>query len=96
MFSIFIYSVNNIRNYSGIWYDSDIVSAFLQLIAVYPVGSRVKTNKGELGIVMRQNPHFPERPVLRIIEDKYGQAIHTEIIVDLIKDTSVVIQQVVK
>lgn len=89
-------AINNIRNYSGIWYDSDIVSAFLQLIAVYPVGSRVKTNKGELGIVMRQNPHFPERPVLRIIEDKYGQAIHMEIIVDLIKDTSVVIQQVVK
>lgn len=89
-------AINNIRNYSGIWYDSDIVSAFLQLIAVYPVGSKVKTNKGELGIVMRQNPHFPERPVLRIIEDKYGQAIHTEIIVDLIKDTSVVIQQVVK
>lgn len=89
-------AINNIRNYSGIWYDSDIVSVFLQLIAVYPVGSRVKTNKGELGIVMRQNPHFPERPVLRIIEDKYGQAIHMEIIVDLIKDTSVVIQQVVK
>ena len=89
-------AINNIRNYSGIWYDSDIVSAFLQLIAVYPVGSRVKTNKGELGIVMRQNPHFPERPVLSIIEDKYGQAIHMEIIVDLIKDTSVVIQQVVK
>ncbi len=89
-------AINNIRNYSGIWYDSDIVSAFLQLIAVYPVGSRIKTNKGELGIVMRQNPHFPERPVLRIIEDKYGQAIHAEIIVDLIKDTSVVIQQVIK
>lgn len=89
-------AINNIRNYSGIWYDSDIVSAFLQLIAVYPVGSRVKTNKGELGIVMRQNPHFPERPVLRIIEDKYGQAIHAEIIVDFIKDTSVVIQQVIK
>lgn len=89
-------AINNIRNYSGIWYDSDIVSAFLQLIAVYPVGSRVKTNRGELGIVMRQNPHFPERPVLRIIEDKYGQAIHAEIIVDLIKDTSVVIQQVIK
>ncbi len=45
---------------------------------------------------MRQNPHFPERPVLRIVEDKYGQAIHAELIVDLIKDTSVVIQEVIK
>ncbi|MDE6984884.1 MAG: HD domain-containing protein, partial [Lachnospiraceae bacterium] len=89
-------AINNIRNYSGIWYDADIVEAFLQLIAVYPFGSKVRTNRGEIGIVMRQNPHFPERPVLRIVEDKFGQAIHTELIVDLIKDTTVVIQEVVK
>lgn len=89
-------AINNIRNYSGIWYDSDIVDAFLQLIAVYPVGSKVKTNKGELGIVMKQNPHFPERPVIRIINDRFGQAIQGEKIINLIKDTTIVIQQVVK
>lgn len=89
-------AINNIRNYSGIWFDSDIVEAFLQLIAVYPVGSRVKTNQGELGIVMKQNAHFPERPILRIVKDKFGQAIHNEKIVDLIKETNVVIQEVVK
>lgn len=89
-------AINNNRNYSGIWYDADIVEAFLQLIAVYPFGSKVRTNRGEVGIVMRQNPHFPERPVLRIVEDKYGQAIHAELVVDLIKDTSVVIQEVIK
>lgn len=89
-------AINNIRNYSGIWYDSDIVDAFLQLIAVYPFGSKVKTNRGEIGIVMRQNQHFPERPVLRIVQDKYGQAVHAEMIVDLIKDTTVVIQEVIK
>lgn len=89
-------AINNIRNYSGIWFDADIVSAFLQLIAVYPFGSKVRTNRGELGIVMRQNPHFPERPVIRIVEDKYGQAIHAELIIDLIKETTVVIQEVVK
>lgn len=89
-------AINNIRNYSGIWYDADIVEAFLQLIAVYPFGSKVRTNRGEVGIVMRQNSHFPERPVLRIVEDKYGQAIHAELVVDLIKDTSVVIQEVIK
>lgn len=89
-------AINNIRNYSGIWYDSDIVEAFLQLIAVYPFGSKVRTNRGEIGIVMRQNPHFPERPVLRIVQDKYGQAIHAELVVDLLKDTTVVIQEVIK
>lgn len=89
-------AINNIRNYSGIWYDSDIVDSFLQLIAVYPFGSKVRTNRGEVGIVMRQNPHFPERPVLRIVQDKYGQAIHAELVVDLVKDTTVVIQEVIK
>ncbi|MBO5031178.1 MAG: HD domain-containing protein [Lachnospiraceae bacterium] len=89
-------AINNIRNYSGIWFDSDIVEAFLQLIAVYPVGSRVKTNQGELGIVMKQNPHFPERPILRIVQDRFGQAILGEKVVDLIKETNVVIQEVVK
>lgn len=89
-------AISNIRNYSGIWFDSDIVSAFLQLIAVYPVGSRVKTSQGEVGIVMRQNPHFPERPVLRIVEDKYGQVVQKEKFLDLIKDTNVVIQEVIK
>ena len=89
-------AINLIRNYSGIWYADDIVEAFLQLIAVYPVGSRVKTNQGEVGIVMRQNVHFPERPVLRIIEDKFGQVMREEKFVDLIKDTTVVIQTVIK
>ncbi|MCD8037776.1 MAG: HD domain-containing protein [Lachnospiraceae bacterium] len=89
-------AINNIRNYSGIWFDSDIVDAFLQLIAVYPAGSRVKTNQGETGIVLRQNMHFPERPILRITHDRFGQVIQGEKLIDLIKDTSVVIQQVIK
>lgn len=89
-------AINCIRNYSGIWYDDDIVHMFLQLIAVYPVGSKVKTNEGELAIVMRQNAHFPERPILRVIEDKYGQPMKEEKIINLIENTSVVIQEVVK
>jgi len=89
-------AINCIRNYSGIWFDDEVVRTFLQLIAVYPVGSKVKTNEGEIGVVMRQNAHFPERPVLRIVTDKYGQHMKEEKIIDLIKDTSVVIQEVIK
>lgn len=89
-------AINMIRNYSGIWFDDDIVAAFLQLIAVYPVGSKVRTNQGEVGIVMRQNFHFPERPMLRIVEDKYGQVMQKEKFIDLIKETTVVIQTVIK
>lgn len=89
-------AINNIRNYGGIWYERDIVDTFLQLIAVYPAGSKVKTNEGEQGVVLRQNAHFPERPVLRITHDRFGQAVQGEKIVDLIKNTRVVIQEVIK
>lgn len=89
-------AINNIRNYGGIWYDSDIVDTFLQLIAVYPAGSKVKTNQGERGIVLRQNAHFPERPILRITHDRFGQVIQGEKVIDLIKNTRVVIQEVIK
>lgn len=89
-------AINCIRNYSGIWYDNDIVQTFLQMIAVYPVGSKVMTNTGEKAVVVRQNNHFPERPVLRVLEDKFGQTVTEEKLIDLIKDTSVVIQTVLK
>lgn len=89
-------AISTIRNYSGIWFEDDIVKAFLGLIAVYPAGSKVMTNQKELAVVMKQNPSFPERPVLRVISDKFGQPIKEEKIIDLVKDTSVVIQQVVK
>lgn len=89
-------AINTIRNYSGIWFDSDIVDTFLQLIAVYPAGSKVKTNEGERAIVLRQNAHFPERPILRITHDRFGQVIQGEKVVDLIKNTRVVIQEVIK
>lgn len=89
-------AINCIRNYSGIWYEDDIVQSFLQMIAVYPVGSNVITNKGYKAVVVRQNNHFPERPVLRMLEDENGQTVTEEIIIDLIKDTSVVIQKVLK
>lgn len=89
-------AISTIRNYSGVWFEDDIVKAFLGLIAVYPAGSKVMTNQKELAVVMRQNPHFPERPVLRVISDRFGQPIKEEKIIDLVKDTTVVIQQVVK
>lgn len=89
-------AISTIRNYSGIWFEDDIVKAFLGLIAVYPAGSKVMTNQKELAVVMKQNSSFPERPVLRVISDKFGQPIKEEKIIDLVKDTTVVIQEVVK
>lgn len=89
-------AISCIRNYKGIWFENDIVDAFLELIAVYPVGTRVRTNREQIAIVIRQNTHFPERPVIRILEDKYNKNISEDMTINLIDDTKIVIEEVLK
>lgn len=89
-------AISCIRNYNGVWFDSEIVDAFLDLVAVYPVGTKVRTNKDQIGIVIRQNHHFPERPVIRILEDKYNKNMLEELTINLIDDTKIVIEEVLK
>lgn len=63
-------------------FDEKVVNAFLNFTAVYPAGSLVKTNEGEVGIVLRQNKEFPDKPVVKIIRDKVGN----QVIGDRVKD----------
>ena len=77
-------AVEYLKNFRGIKFDSRIVDVFLEFTAVYPAGTYVRTNEGEIGIVLRQNKQFPGRPVIRVIKDKDGK------LVDVIKDLLVV------
>lgn len=63
-------------------FDEKVVNAFLDFTAVYPAGSLIKTNEGEVGIVLRQNKEFPDRPVIKIVRDKVGN----QVIGDRVKD----------
>lgn len=81
-----------LKIYKGTKFDKDIVDDFLALIAVYPVGSYVKTNEGETGVVLRQNKEFPDRPVIRIIKDKDNNPVKSIIIKDLLRITTLFIE----
>ena len=78
----------------GTQFDEEVVKCFMELIAVYPVGSYIKTNEGETAVVLRQNREFPDRPVIRIIKDKAGNPVKTIIIKDLVKITTLFIENV--
>lgn len=56
----------------GTKFDTNLVSKFLQLIAVYPNGTQVKLTDGRLGIVKEQNPGMPLRPIIRILAEADG------------------------
>lgn len=49
-------------------FDEKLLTAFLNQISPFPEGALVKLRSGKLGIVLEQNPGFPARPKIRIID----------------------------
>jgi len=88
-------AVEFLKSSKGICYSKELVETLLQFIAVYPVGSQVITNTGELAIVIKQNNQFPERPILRVIKDKDGVLVNDVLILDMIKMHSIFIDKVI-
>ncbi|MFD2170249.1 HD-GYP domain-containing protein [Tumebacillus lipolyticus] len=54
-------------------FDGKIVELFLKAVAIYPTGLTVKLNTGETGVIVRQNPNHPQRPVVRVLKDAQGR-----------------------
>lgn len=66
-------AIDYIVGEAGIMFDFSVVKAFVDSVAAYPTGALVITNQEEIGIVLRQNPKCPTRPVIRIIKNKEGK-----------------------
>lgn len=89
-------AIEYLKNFKNTLFDGKIVDVFLEFTAVYPVGTIVVTDKGEEAVVIRQNPHFPDRPVIRIVKDKNGNELTEEIVRDMLKEKSLFIESVKK
>lgn len=55
--------------------DRDILEVFLSNIAIYPIGSIVKINSGELAVVKKVFPRLQARPVVQVVLDKEGKVV---------------------
>lgn len=51
----------------GRLYQDELIEQFMQCLGVYPVGSLVELNSGEVAVVMAQNPIRRLRPVLMML-----------------------------
>jgi hypothetical protein len=43
-----------------------VLGAFVRTVGRYPLGSIISLTQSELGLVVAQNPHAPELPVVKI------------------------------
>ena len=87
--------VEYLKTHKGTLFDENVVDILLEFTAIYPSGSKVLTNEGEVAIVIRQNKHFPERPILQMIVDKNGKIIETIVVKDLLQYNNIFIEKVI-
>lgn len=87
--------VNEIKKMKDKVFSSELVDKFINFIAVYPVGSIVKTNEGEIAIVVSQNNHFPDRPVIQVVKDTTGKMLKKGRRVDLTENDEIYVEKVI-
>ncbi|WP_161625520.1 HD-GYP domain-containing protein [Sporomusa ovata] len=77
--------------------DPKIVDLFLENVVIYPVGTTVLLDTGEIGVVVEIHPQLQVRPVVRIIIDQFGNPWPgPEKLVDFTKDLIRFIVKVLK
>jgi HD-GYP domain-containing protein (c-di-GMP phosphodiesterase class II) len=72
-------------------YDHDVVEAFKNAIAIYPIGVTVILNTGETGVVIAYNNKYPQRPVIRVFKDRNGRKLNEFYNIDLMASLNTMI-----
>lgn len=67
----------------GSEFDLRLVRAFAQVIPPFPLGSTVKLNTGEIGVVVGLEAGLLTRPKVRLLRDASGQTMQQQITYDL-------------
>jgi HD-GYP domain-containing protein (c-di-GMP phosphodiesterase class II) len=73
----------------GTGFHAELVEQFIQCVGVFPVGSVVELNSGEVGIVITQNLVRRLKPRVMVVLDAQGHPIRPHKILDLDKDPKV-------
>ena len=69
-----------------------LLKALVEQLSIYPLGTTVRLNTGETGVVSQLNRQYPLRPILRLLQSGHASVSKT---VDLRAETSLHIVEVV-
>jgi len=61
----------------------DLVAVFVNMMGIYPLGTLVRLDTGELAIVFHVDPAAPRRPLVKVVRSGDGAVLSEARIVDL-------------
>ncbi|MDQ6972676.1 MAG: hypothetical protein Q9M30_08505, partial [Mariprofundaceae bacterium] len=56
-------------------FDIHILKALIDAVSLYPIGTYVQLNSGDIGQVVHVHPRLPLRPTILLIQDRNGHPI---------------------
>jgi HD-GYP domain-containing protein (c-di-GMP phosphodiesterase class II) len=76
-------ALHELRAHAGTRYDPDLVAVFVNMMGIYPLGTLVRLDTGELAIVFHVDPGAPRRPLVKVVRSPDGAPLADAGIVDL-------------
>lgn len=89
-------AITIVQKASGVYFDSEIVDKFSENVAIYPIGTVVRLSNKQIGVVVDLSRDVKTKPIIRIISDENKQQVNTLVEIDLVKNPSIYIADVVE
>lgn len=69
-------AIEFINSKAGEDFEPEYVKAFIKTLGIYPVGSVVRLDTNEIGVVTKTNEGNPQRPTIKLIMDENGNTVN--------------------
>jgi len=76
-------ALSMLYKWRGQFFDAELVEQFIRCIGIFPLGSVVELNTGEVGIVIAQNLEKRLQPRVMVIRDAAGAQLRPQKLLDL-------------
>lgn len=76
-------AISMLYKWRGVFFDAYLVEQFIRCIGIFPVGSLVNLNSGEIGVVIAQNAARRLQPRVMVIRDAAGNPMQPQKLLDL-------------
>lgn len=76
-------AISSLYKWRGVTFEAGLVEQFIRFIGIFPVGSLVELNSGEVGVVISQHPEQRLKPRVMVIRDAKGNELRPQKLLDL-------------